>query len=151
RKSVGDSIRRITSDCGCVSTIVKDTLLPVLTSIVSLVAMLGILWRINPRLTILSLAVVPWMAFVVHRYMEPMVERSYEAQQAEGRLYDIVEQTMYSIPVVQAFGREADADRRFARVADEVIQTSVAESVVGLKLKVLVGGATTVATAAILW
>jgi ABC-type multidrug transport system fused ATPase/permease subunit len=130
---------------------VKDTLLPVLTSVVSVGAMLAVLWRIHPQLTIVALAVVPWMAFVVHRYLEPVVERSYEAQQAEGRLYDIVEQTMYSIPVVQAFGREPDADQRFARAADEMIQTSLAESIVGLKLKVLVGVATTMATAAIVW
>jgi len=151
RKSVGDSIRRITSDCGCVSTIVKDTLLPLVTSIVSLVAMLSILWRMDSRLTLLSLAVVPWIAFVVHRYLGPIVERSYEAQQAEGRMYDIVEQTLYAIPVVQAFGREPDADARFARATGELIEASVAESVVGLKLKVLVGGATTLGTAAILW
>ncbi len=31
RQSVGDSIRRVTTDCGCVSVIVKDALLPLLT------------------------------------------------------------------------------------------------------------------------
>ena len=35
RQSVGDSIRRVTTDCGCVSVIVKDALLPFVAAVVS--------------------------------------------------------------------------------------------------------------------
>src|SRR5688500_1451079 len=37
RRPVGDTIRRVTEDCRCVATIVRDALLPVLTSATSLV------------------------------------------------------------------------------------------------------------------
>ena len=44
RKSVGDNIRRVTGDCGCAAIIVKDALLPAISSVISLVLMFGILW-----------------------------------------------------------------------------------------------------------
>jgi ATP-binding cassette subfamily B protein/subfamily B ATP-binding cassette protein MsbA len=151
RKSVGDSIRRVTTDSGCVSVIVKDALLPLVTSAISLVAMFAVMWRIEPGLTLLSLGVVPWMALVLRRYMRPMLERSYAEQEAEGRLYDVVERTLSAVPVVQAFGREADADRQFAAAARRVTDASLATAIVGLTFQVLVGAATAVGTAAILW
>ena len=42
-KSVGDLIRRVLTDSGCISTIVKDALIPVLTSLISLVVMFIVL------------------------------------------------------------------------------------------------------------
>ncbi len=36
-----------------------------------------------------------------------MLERSYEQQEVEGEIYDVVEQTLSAIPVVQAFGRRS--------------------------------------------
>src|SRR5262245_56051162 len=56
---VGESIRRVQKDCGCVSAIVKDGLLPVLTAVVGLVVMFTIMLYLNPTLTMLSLAAVP--------------------------------------------------------------------------------------------
>src|SRR5213075_1022440 len=68
RQSVGDNIRRVTTDCTCVSIIVKDALLPVISALISLVIMFAILWRIDATLTLLALAVVPYMAVVFHLY-----------------------------------------------------------------------------------
>ena len=59
RHSVGDSIRRVTSDCGCVAVIVRDALLPVITAVATLVVMFVILWQLDATLAMLSLAVVP--------------------------------------------------------------------------------------------
>src|SRR5262245_19736992 len=84
RNPVGDTIRRVTTDCGCVATIVKDALLPVLTSVVSLVVMFLILVQMDMLLTLLALSVVPFMIIVFRRYAGPLLERSYEQHQVEG-------------------------------------------------------------------
>jgi ATP-binding cassette subfamily B protein/subfamily B ATP-binding cassette protein MsbA len=151
RQSVGDSIRRVTTDSGCVSIIIKDALLPVLTSLVTLVAMFAVMWRMEPSLTLVSVLVVPWLFLVLRRYMQPMLERSYEQQEAEGRMYEVMERTLSALPVVQAFGRETACDRAFARTTDVAVDTAVASSYVGLKFKVLTGLGTACGTAAIVW
>jgi ATP-binding cassette subfamily B protein/subfamily B ATP-binding cassette protein MsbA len=151
RQSVGDSIRRVTTDCGCVSVIVKDAFLPLVTSIVTLVAMFAVMWRMEPRLTLVSLAVVPWLVVILRRYMRPMLERSYEQQEAEGRMYGVVERALSALPVVQAFGREPTNDRAFEQTGNDAIDSAVASTVVGLKFKVLTGLGTACGTALIIW
>jgi ATP-binding cassette, subfamily B, bacterial len=54
RHSVGDSIRRVTSDCGCVAVIIRDALLPVVSAIATLVVMFVILWQLDWALALLS-------------------------------------------------------------------------------------------------
>src|SRR5262249_21185567 len=142
RKRVGDTIRRVTSDSGCIATIVRDALLPVLTSAVSLVVMFAVLWGLDPVLSLLALGVVPYMVFVFRRYAGPMLERSYEQQEVEGRMYDVVEQTLAAIPVVQAFGREEQADRRFRQSTADGVRAALATTAVQLRFKVLMGLAT---------
>jgi ATP-binding cassette subfamily B protein/subfamily B ATP-binding cassette protein MsbA len=62
-----------------------------------------------------------------------------------------VEQTLSAIPVVQAFGREGHAERRFRAVNEELIRAALSTSAVQLKFKVLMGLTTTLGTAAIVW
>lgn len=150
-QSVGDNIRRVTADCACVSTIVKDAMLPVLASVVSLAVMFGILWRIDATLALLSLAAVPYMMVVFKIYAQPMLDRSYEAQEIEGRIYEVVEQTFAAIPAVQAFGREELNEKRFARTTRDALAATVTLTNVQLRFKILIGLATAVGTAAILW
>jgi ATP-binding cassette subfamily B protein/subfamily B ATP-binding cassette protein MsbA len=151
RRPVGDTVRRVTTDCGCVASIIKDALLPVLSSAVALAVMFVILWRLDPSLTLLSLLVVPGMIVVFHRYAGPMMQRSYEQQETEGRVYDVVEQTLSAVPVVQAFGQEEAADRRFEATADATLGATLSTTDVQLRFKVLMGLTTAVGTAMILW
>ena len=151
RKSVGDNLRRVTSDCACVSVILKDALLPVAAALVTLAVMFAILWRVDPALTGLALAVVPWMVFVFHRYARRMLDLSYAQQQAEMKIYELSEQTFSAMPAVQAFSREAVNDQAFARATRGTIDATLTLTRVQLRFKILLGLATATGTAMILW
>ncbi|HUS16672.1 MAG TPA: ABC transporter ATP-binding protein [Chloroflexia bacterium] len=151
RKAVGDSIRRVTADCTCVAIIVNDALLPVVTALVSLIVMFTLLWQLDPELTALALLVVPYMAWVFRRYAQPMLDHSYRQQAVEGQIYDVVEQTLSAMPVVQAFGGEAHADRRLRARTRAARLAALATTRVQLRFKVLMGLATAGGTATILW
>src|SRR5437588_3282043 len=71
-KSVGDNIRRVTADSACISTILNDALLPALSAIISLLAMFLIMWRVDATLSLLALAIVPYMMLVFHIYARRM-------------------------------------------------------------------------------
>jgi ATP-binding cassette subfamily B protein/subfamily B ATP-binding cassette protein MsbA len=151
RRPVGDTVRQVTSGCAGVAGILKDALLPVPFALVSLVLMAVILCRLDPLLTLLALAVVPGMVLVFRRYARPMMERSYRQQEVEGGLYNVVEQTLSAVPVVQAFGQEEQADRRFAASTEATLGAALATTDVQLKFKVLIGLLTAAGTAAVLW
>jgi ATP-binding cassette subfamily B protein/subfamily B ATP-binding cassette protein MsbA len=151
RHGIGDSIRRVTSDSQCVATLVLDAMLPVLASAVALVSMFALMWKLDRELTLLALAVLPFMVFVFRRYAGAMNDRSYEQQQVEGQVYDVVEQTLSAIPIVQAFGCEERIDRRFRAATDRVLAATVATTGVQLRFRILMGLATAAGTAATVW
>ncbi len=150
-KSVGDNIRRVTADCACVSVIIKDALLPVLSSIVTVGTMFSILWHIDAALTLLALAVVPCMLMIFYFYAQPMMKFSYAQQEEESKIYEVVEQTLSAIPAIQAFGREEFNDRRFAQATSKTLAATLTLTNLQLWFKVLMGLATAVGTAGILW
>jgi ATP-binding cassette, subfamily B, bacterial len=151
RKSVGDSIKRVTADTSCVSVIVKDALLPVLSAVLSLVTMFVIMWRMDPGLSMLSLGIVPMMIATFRRYSARIEERSYAQQEAEGKQYDVIERTLSFIPVVQAFGREEHTTREFRASTDAILSATLAATDVQYRFKIFMGLATALGTAAITW
>ena len=151
RGAVGDLMRRVTSDCGAASTIVKDAVLPSVAAVISLFGMFAVMWRLDSELALLTLLVIPLIFAAVWIYKTPMLERSYEQQWIEGKLYALVEQTLSALPVVQAFSREKDTDRRFRKSSRELLGATLASTHVQLRFKVLVGFATAAGTASILW
>jgi len=151
RKSVGDNVRRLTADCACVSVIVKDALLPVASGLISVVAMFAVLWRIDATLALLALAVVPYMALVFRFYAKPMMDRSYQQQEVESRIYSLVEETFSAIPAVQAFGREEMNERNFKAATNDTLAATLALANVQLQFKILMGLATAAGTAGLLW
>jgi ATP-binding cassette subfamily B protein/subfamily B ATP-binding cassette protein MsbA len=151
RRSVGDNIRRVTADCVCIATILRDALLPAASSCVSLVVMFLILWRLSPALTLLALAVVPFMTLVFRHYAQPMLDGSYRQQEIEGRIYEVVEQTFSAMPAVQAFCREKLNEERFARATGGALAAALSLTRLQLNFKILMGLSTAAGTAAILW
>jgi ATP-binding cassette, subfamily B, bacterial len=151
RKSVGDSIRRVTSDTGFIATIIQGALLPSATAVLTLAGMFLIMWSMSPQLTLVSVAVVPLMAAGFVLYANRMLERSYAQQSAEGRIYDVVEQALSAMPVVQAFAQEERNERRLRGTTDAALRAAVASADIDLRFKIAIGVATALGTGAVLW
>jgi ATP-binding cassette, subfamily B, bacterial len=151
RRPVGDSMRRVTTDSACVSAIVTGTFLPVATAIITLVTMFGVMWKLDRELLLISLGIVPFMAIVSRAYARPLMRRSYLQQEVEGELYSVIERTLSAIPVVKAFGREEAADLQLRGTNGAILQATLASTGVQLQFKILLGLATALGTAAVLW
>ncbi len=151
RRSTGDSLRRVTADCGAIAAILRDGLLPVLGAAVTLVAMLAVMWRLHVGMTLVAVLVAPCMALVFYLYAREMLERSYREYEAEARIYEAVEQTFSTLPAVKAFGREPLAEARLHGAAGVTLKAAVALLSAQLQFKILIGVATALGTAAMIW
>jgi ABC-type multidrug transport system fused ATPase/permease subunit len=151
RRSTGDSIRRVLIDSGCLSAFVKDAIIPVVTAIVMLALMIAILWRLNPQLAVVSLSVIPIIGLAFHRYAKPMTETSYAQQRVDARIYETVERALSSVPAIQAFGRETHFDSEFRAVTADALGATLRATDVQLKFKTMIGVATALGTAGLLW
>jgi ATP-binding cassette subfamily B protein/subfamily B ATP-binding cassette protein MsbA len=150
-RSVADSIRRVTGDSTCVSTIFRSALLPALTSVVSIGLMCGIMFQVNVGLTLLALAVVPMMFFAFRRYAVPMMDLGYRQQEADSAVFQVVERTLTAMPVIQGYNREPAVEREFAAAAKSSLDVTMDLTRVQMGFKVLIGTATALGTAGILW
>jgi len=117
QQQTGDLARRVTRDSSCIRDLALDIALPVVTSLVSLVAMFTVMWQLDPALSLLALLVVPPFVFLTRLLARPIAGHSYEQQKLEGQLMAVAEQTLTALPVVQAFSRERDETERFRNLA----------------------------------
>jgi len=148
---VGSSIRRVTGDAGAIATIVQDAMLPAAAAAATVVTMVVIMVQLDLELTLLALGVLPAMALVMRLYSGAMTERSYEQQKTEGELYETLEQTLTGMVVVQAFGGEPSADRRFAVDTDRVMAATIRMTWAQFRFKLLLGAVTAIGTAGVFW
>jgi len=148
---VGSSLRRITTDSGAVATIIQDGGLPAISAVATVVAMLVVMLELDVGLTLLALAVIPPMALIVRHLSTPMTERSYGQQEAEGELYETLEQTLTGIAVVQAYSGEDAADARMKANIDRIMGATVRMTWAQSRYSLLLGAVTALGTAAVFW
>ena len=151
RRSVGDSIRRVTSDCGCVTTLVRDCGLPMAASVLTLVVMAGVSVWLSWQLTLVSVLVVPLMVPLFLRLGGPIGDRAYEYAEAEGAGYEVVERVLSAIPVMQAFGREKANDRALAAGYAGTLTAARSANAASMRLRAATGLVTAVGAAAVFY
>lgn len=151
RRPVGDLISRVTGDSWCINTIVMDALIPALQALVTLVAMFVVMWKLQSTLTLLALGVVPFLAIVIRALGKPIKDRTREQRDLEGKMMSVIEQTLSSVPAVQAFTREEVENRRLSHYADRTVVAYVRATVAGLWFELAAGLVTTIGTAAVIY
>ncbi len=150
RQAAGDLVRRVTTDSSCVRELVFGVYLPVLTSLATLALMFSVMWRLDRSLALLALLVAPVMAVLIRVFDRPMTERTYQHQQLEGEMMALSEQALTALPVVQAFGREAQGDAEFQSLAQRTLGAYQRAILAQMQFKVGVGAALAVGTAAMM-
>src|SRR4029077_1162844 len=78
-----------------------------------LAGMIGVMFYLNWRFTLIALSVSPVLFLVVYYFTRRIKKASREVRKQEGELLSIVQEVLTSIRVVQAFAREDYEQKRF--------------------------------------
>jgi ATP-binding cassette subfamily B protein/subfamily B ATP-binding cassette protein MsbA len=148
RKPTGDLVRRVTTDSGCVRELIIGVWLPMLTALVTLIAMFAVMWRLDPLLALLALLVAPILGVLIKVFDGPMTDRTYRHQQLEGEMMTLAEQTLSALPIVQAFAREPHANNRFRGLAEKSLGAYLNSILAQLQFKIGLNGTTALGSAA---
>jgi ATP-binding cassette, subfamily B, bacterial len=151
RRPVADTISRVTVDSYCVQALINNAAHPLLRSAVTLAAMFAIMWHLDHKLTVLALLVAPFLVLTIRLCGDVMRRRHRERRDLEGRLMAVVEQVLGAIPAVQAFAREERERARFQVHANHTAVAYLGALRADVRFSFLVGLATAVGTAAIMW
>jgi ATP-binding cassette subfamily B protein len=114
RMPTGQVVARANSD----STLVQGLLnfFPIMSSNVLLVVFsLGVMFYLSPLLAVVSLVVTPLVVAVSYRMRRRVFPATWDGQQREGDVIQIVDEDLGGVRVVKAFGQE---DHELQRVAD---------------------------------
>jgi ATP-binding cassette subfamily B protein/subfamily B ATP-binding cassette protein MsbA len=150
RQRAGDLVRRVMTDSDCVRELVMNTFYPALTSLVSLGMMFTIMLALDRSLAMLAILVAPAHIFLIRLINRPMMERTYQHEQLEGKMMALAEQTLTAIPVVQAFGREDYEDKRWQKLSKRTLVAYQRTIISQMQFKIGVSGTTALGTAFII-
>ena len=109
----GDLITRVTSDIEAVQDFINSALLGMLVNVMTLVGMIGVMFYLDWRFTLIALSISPVLFVVVYYFTRRIKKASRNVRQKEGELLSIVQEVLTSIRVVQAFTREDYEQKRF--------------------------------------
>ena len=109
----GDMITRVTTDIEVIQDFIDSALLGMLVDVLTLAGMIGVMFFLNWRFTLVALSVMPVLFLVVFRYTRRIKKASRAVRKKEGDLLSVVAEVLGSIRVVQAFAREDYEEKRF--------------------------------------
>jgi len=117
RRSVGDSLSRLTGDAWCLHTVADGLLIGPLNNLFTLATLGAVAWRLDPAMAALSVGMAPVLGATAFWFGRRLKRRGAASREAQSRLVSFVHQTMTSLPVVSAFGAEWRNRRQFGRLA----------------------------------
>jgi ATP-binding cassette subfamily B protein/subfamily B ATP-binding cassette protein MsbA len=121
RRSVGDSLSRLTVDTWTIYSLTTDLLVAPVQRMFTLLAVGTVALRLDRQLGWTSLAMAPLLGASSLYFGRWLKKRALATRQAQSRLTSFVQQTLSAIPVVQCFGTEARNRRRFQDIAGEAV------------------------------
>ena len=111
-------------DTGGFQTILTVLINSVLVSAVTLIIMTWIMLKMNWLLTLVTLSVAPLLLWTTKLFAGPL-KAWLEAKEVDMRLTTVIQRSVASIGLVQAFGREADEFDRFHDSAEDSMRANL--------------------------
>ncbi len=109
----GDAIYRLSYDATGFQTILTVFVNSIVVSLCTLLFMTVIMVQINWKLALITLSVAPLLLWVTKLFAGPLKRRWLEAKDVDSKLTTVIQRSVASIGLVQAFGREADEFSQF--------------------------------------
>ena len=150
-KKTGDLISTVTSDIDAVQDFISSVLLGMIVNTLTLVGMLGIMFYLNWRFTLIALSVAPLLFVVVFSFTRRIKQASRAVRKKEGQVVSVIEEVLSSIRVVKAFTREDYEQERFEQQSLESVETALRARSLKAKLAPLVELLVAVGTSLVLW
>jgi ATP-binding cassette, subfamily B, multidrug efflux pump len=134
----GELMSRVTNDIDNISTTLQQTMSQLLTSLLTVVAVLAMMVWISPVLALIALVSVPLSMFVTARIMKRSQGQFIAQWRRTGKLNALIEESFSGHALVTVFGRRAEVERTFAAENDELYEASFkAQFVSGLIMPVM--------------
>jgi ABC-type multidrug transport system fused ATPase/permease subunit len=139
----------INSMAGSATSVIMSVL-PFGQNVLTLVGMFWISFRLNPKLALLSLSIVPFLYYSVGYYTTHIRQRLLTVKGMEGETLSIIHEAVSMLRVIVAFGREDYEHARFREQGRRALHARVAITVRQTIFSLAVNTTTAIGTAMVL-
>ena len=124
RSPRGELLSRVTNDIDNVSTTLQQTMSQLLTSLMTVVAVLAMMVWISPLLALVALVTVPLSLIVTAQIMKRSQGQFVAQWRRTGKLNAQIEEAYSGHALVKVFGRQDEVEKTFAEENDELFKVS---------------------------
>lgn len=149
----GELMSRLNNDVVGAQSAVTGTFITILTNIVTVVTTLFIMFSLEWRLTLLSIAIVPLFIAPTRRVGRKLREIRRESLDKNAKMNALMNETLNisGVLLVKLFGRQTDEMERFRQRSSEVAEIGVRSAMVGRWFFMGLGLVSAVGTALVFW
>jgi subfamily B ATP-binding cassette protein MsbA len=151
QQKTGDLIVRMTSDIDAVQDFVSSALLGMLVSAMTLLGMLGVMFYLDWRFTLISLSVAPALFLVVYSFTRRIKNSARAVKQKEGEIASVVQESLSAVRLIKAFAREDFETHRLDEKSMESVELALMARGVKAKLLPLVELIVAAGTCLVIW
>jgi ATP-binding cassette subfamily B protein len=138
RQPRGELLSRVTNDIDNVSQTLQQTMSQMLNSLLTVFAVLAMMFWISPLLALVALVSVPVAMGITGAVMKRSQGMFIQQWRRTGTLNSHIEETFSGHAIVKVFGRQHEAERVFAEQNDELYEASYgAQFVSGLIMPIM--------------
>ncbi|CAN5357097.1 ABC transporter ATP-binding protein [soil metagenome] len=124
RSPRGELLSRVTNDIDNVSTTLQQTMSQLLTSLLTVFAVLAMMLWISPLLALVALVSVPLSLAATRAIMKRSQGQFVQQWRRTGKLNAHIEESFSGHSLVKVFGRQGEVERVFAEQNDELYEVS---------------------------
>ena len=146
-----DSTYRIQYDAPTIQWVTLDAFIPLVSSVLTLAAMIVVMARIDWSLALVALTIAPVLFVISQFYSRRLKLRWREAKDLESATLSIVQEVLSAVRVVKAFAQEDREQERYVSHARRNLREQIRLALVSGSFGLIVGVCIATGTAAVLF
>jgi ATP-binding cassette, subfamily B, bacterial len=150
-QQTGDMVVRLTSDIDATEDLISSAALSILLNVLTLIGMMGVMFYLDWRFSLVGLSIAPMLFIVVYRFTRQIKRAARAVKQKESELASVVQESISSARVVKAFAREDFEEQRLDRESQQSVALSLRARSVKARLVPFVDIIVAVGTCLVLW
>jgi len=125
RARSGEILNKLTSDTNALKDVFAESVLTIATHTLTVVSMFIIMFILNWQLSLIVLATFPVLFISLYGLYKKIRITMRSQRKHEGRIASRVSETLQSVPIIQAYGREQYESERFDDANSQTMQQSI--------------------------
>jgi ATP-binding cassette subfamily B protein len=150
-RQTGDMVIRLTTDIDAAEDFFSSAVLGIVLDLLTLVGMIGVMFYLDWRFSLIGLSVAPMLFVTVYRLTRRIKKAARDVKKKESELASVVLESLSSARVVKAFAQEEFEERRLDHESQETVDLSLRARSIKSRLSPMVDILVAVGTCLVLW